>query len=52
MIPEKEEWQIPSEIHQEDIDAIQDPIVTAVIVRWACEKKLRIIPRGQASCKV
>jgi hypothetical protein len=44
-------WQIPAEIHQEEIEAMQDPIATAVIVGWACQGRTKIIPRGQSSCK-
>ncbi|MFA4850810.1 MAG: hypothetical protein WC626_13880 [Methanoregula sp.] len=46
MIPK----DFPKEVHQEEIDAMQDPVATAVIVKWACQGKTKIIPRGQP-CK-
>ncbi|MFA4859178.1 hypothetical protein [Methanoregula sp.] len=38
-------------IPQEELDAMQDPIATAVVVQWVIQGKAKIIPRGQ-SCRV
>ena len=38
---------IPEKIHQEELDAMHDPIATAVVTQWAIQGKTHLIPRGQ-----
>jgi len=40
----------PEIIHQEEVDAMQDPIAAAVVIQWVIQGKAKLIPRGQP-CK-
>jgi|GEM_PF-5919247 hypothetical protein len=37
------------EIHQEEVDAMQDPIASAVVIKWVLEGWITLIPRGQVT---
>jgi len=39
--------KIPEFIFQEELDAMRDPIATAVVIQWAIQGKTKLIPRGQ-----
>lgn len=39
---------VPEQIHQEELDAMRDPIASAVVVQWVIQGKAKIIPRGQS----